>query len=220
MITEEFIAFFQQLEANNHKGWFHANKKTYDAFVKNPFLKLLDALLPELLTMEPRLIPGAKNALMRINRDIRFSKDKTPYHTIIKANLTPEGRKSGLPGYYLGIGAESIHVGGGLYQPTTAQVKAIRRYMITAKQQFLDIYENEPFQQLFGAIAGEKVKRLDANMQDHVADLPFLANKQFYYMARYPVTDYLHTDLKDFVLKYFLAASDMNRLLENALDNS
>ena len=95
-----------------NKEWFHANKKRYENDVKEPFLELLSELLPILHEWDNRILTDEKKAMFRINRDVRFSKDKTPYHTILKAGFSPNGKKSMLPGYYLGISQDSVHVWG------------------------------------------------------------------------------------------------------------
>ena len=86
-MTENYISFFKGLEENNTREWFHGHKKEYENEVKKPFLNLLDRLIPELMALDSSISPNSKDALFRINRDIRFSKDKTPYHTILKASF-------------------------------------------------------------------------------------------------------------------------------------
>ena len=75
----------------NNKEWFHKNKKSYEG-AKNAFLALLDSLIHELSLLDSNISPVAKDALFRINRDIRFSKDKTPYNTLLKAGFSPGGK--------------------------------------------------------------------------------------------------------------------------------
>ena len=84
MITSNYITFFEGLEKNNTKEWFHGHKKEYEHDVKEPFLNLLESLIPELIKLDPTIPQNPKEALFRINKDIRFSKDKTPYHTLLK----------------------------------------------------------------------------------------------------------------------------------------
>jgi len=81
--TQDFIDFFKELSQNNHKEWFHANKKRYEASVKNPFYALLGDIIKEFQKEDPLMNLEVKNAVARINRDIRFSKDKTPYNTTV-----------------------------------------------------------------------------------------------------------------------------------------
>lgn len=122
MKTNEYSRFFRSLEANNNKEWFHANKKTYEA-AKRSYLELLDLLLPEMLKLDPDIAPFAKDAMFRINRDIRFSNDKTPYSTLLKSSFGPTGKKSTHPAYYLAIDANFVNIGGGLYMIKSPELK-------------------------------------------------------------------------------------------------
>ena len=86
MIDQNYISFFKGLEKNNYKEWFDEHRKEYDDYVRKPFIELIEALIPALLEIEPKLHTDAKKTLFRINRDVRFSKDKTPYNTLMKAS--------------------------------------------------------------------------------------------------------------------------------------
>ena len=77
--TKDFLDFFKELAANNHKDWFHANKKRYEASVKDPFKVFVQDMIDRAAAKDDRFAGEAKNAIFRINRDIRFSKDKSPY---------------------------------------------------------------------------------------------------------------------------------------------
>mgnify|MGYP001804188096 FL=1 len=126
MIPKAYSTFFKELKQNNHKEWFHANRIRYENDVKIPFLNLLNAVIPKLMEWERKIDGDVKKALFRIHRDIRFAKDKSPYHTIMKAGFSPNGKKSKLPGYYLGIDAESVHVGGDLFGVGTSELRKLR----------------------------------------------------------------------------------------------
>ena len=126
---QDFIDFFTQLEANNSKEWFDENRKTYEKAVKKPFKQLIQRLIDHLPELDPQIQMAPKDAIFRINRDIRFSKDKTPYNTIVKAGFARGGRKSSYAGYYLGISATQIHVGGGVYMLDAANLKKIRQHI-------------------------------------------------------------------------------------------
>ncbi len=73
--TEEFISFFEELNENNNREWFHSNKKQYEKFVKEPFKQFIEELIYRIQEKEPDLAITAKDAIFRIYRDIRFSKD-------------------------------------------------------------------------------------------------------------------------------------------------
>ena len=80
--TSDYLAFFKELAANNHKEWFDANRKRYETSVKEPFKAFTQHLIDELAKKEPAFKElKASDCIFRINRDIRFSKDKRPYKT-------------------------------------------------------------------------------------------------------------------------------------------
>ena len=98
MIDQNYVNFFKELENNNNKEWFHQHKKVYETQVKQPFLALLELLIPELLRIDPRISTNTKEAIFRINRDVRFSRNKTPYNTLLKAGFSPLGKEIKLTG--------------------------------------------------------------------------------------------------------------------------
>jgi len=218
MITQDYIKFFKELEANNNKAWFHEHKKDYENYVKTPFLNLVEALIPEVQKLEPKISTNPKDALFRINRDIRFSKDKTPYNLLMKAGFSANGKKSLLPGYYLGISADFIHVGGGLFNVKSPELKIIRSYIKHNKEAFSTIINAPEFKSLFADIMGEKAKRLDKEFTELVDELPEIANKQFYTMHKIELRNYLNTQaIEKLVEDHFKQVSLLNNFLNNAL---
>src|SRR5688572_9652097 len=114
--SPEFVKFFKNLAKNNSTVWFNENRKTYEAEVKKPFAAFIDELIKKVQKIDPAIKIKASDAIMRINKDIRFSKDKTPYNTYVAAIVSVTGRKSKeYPGMYLQLGADKIMVFGGAY---------------------------------------------------------------------------------------------------------
>ncbi len=211
--------FFEQLGKNNHKEWFHANKKHYEQEVKAPFLALLDHLIPELTTWDPRIPQEAKTALFRINKDIRFSKDKSPYHTVMKAGFSPNGKKSMLPGYYLGIDAHNIHVGGGLFMLRPPELKKLREHIARDTDQLVRLVENADFISSFGRIKGEKAKRLDKSLVEAAEKTDLIYNKQFYAMAEFPLEPFFGSEeLTEEILEHFKGIRPLIDYLTAALE--
>ncbi len=218
MITENYSHFFKELAKNNHKEWFHANKKRYETDVKAPFLELLEALLPTLIDWDKRILPDPKKALFRINRDVRFSKDKTPYNLVMKAGFSPNGKKSVFPGYYLGIDADTIHVGGGLFMIQPPELKKVRSLIADEVATFSKITGATSFIEKFGALKGEKSKRLDKSLLQAAEKTELIYNKQFYAMAQLPLkAHYNSAELPDFIIHYFKEIRPMNSFLDEAL---
>ncbi len=217
MIKEAYTTFFNELNLNNNKEWFHANKKRYETDVKQPFLELLSELIPELRHWDSRILQDEKKAMFRINRDVRFSKDKTPYNTLLKAGFSPNGKKSMLPGYYLGISAETIHVGGGLFTVKPPELKLVRTHIANNVDDFLDIVNDKNFKNKLQELKGEVAKRLDKSLLAAADKTSLIFNKQFYAMAEVPLSEYYDSvDLLKVIKEHFEAIRPLNDFLTEA----
>lgn len=191
MITQEFCRFLAELENNNRKEWFDEQRKRYETHVKKPFAALVADMLPHMSTLDPQIDMQPKDAIFRINRDIRFSADKSPYNTTMKAAFVRGGRKSANAGYFLGISAEQIHLGGGAYNPDKDGIQAIRRRIADKPQAFGRICRDAAFVDLFGEVQGAAVKRVPADLRDAFETEPLVANKQWYVMRAEPIAPLL-----------------------------
>ncbi len=217
MITQEYIDFFEELSSNNHKEWFDKNRKRYEEHVRHPFIGLVESLIPPLMEIEPSLLPDAKKALFRINRDIRFSKDKTPYNTLMKAGLSPGGKKSELPGFYLGIGSGNVHMGGGLYQLDKNALKNVRTLIAGNTDEFLDIINASSFKKHFKELKGDQNKRIDAEFRPLIEQTSFILNKQFYAMATLPTSQFINeSNQVEALMGYYRAVQPLHSFLNKA----
>jgi len=125
--NDDFINFFKDLAANNNKEWFHANKKRYASNVKKPFENFLCDLIAEIQKHDPTVQVEPKHCMGRINRDIRFSADKTPYNLHYTAFVSRVGKKDkSVPGIYLRFSPESIGVMAGSHGLDKDQLNNVR----------------------------------------------------------------------------------------------
>jgi uncharacterized protein (TIGR02453 family) len=100
-----FIKFFKDLSQHNTTEWFNEHRKVYEKEVKKPFAEFVDEMIKRINKYEPEINIKASDAIMRINKDIRFSKDKTPYNTYVAANISAYGKKDkSYPGFYFQCG--------------------------------------------------------------------------------------------------------------------
>ena len=158
MIDKNIFLFLKELKQNNSKVWFDENRNRYKELRKN-FMDFVSLLILELSNIDPTLKHNeAKDCVFRINRDIRFSYDKSPYKTNMGAFITPGGRKSGLPGYYLHLEPGSTFAAGGVYMPPSPELKAIRTTIFEEPEEYRKIIEGKNFKKLFGEVAGDKLK--------------------------------------------------------------
>ena len=125
--THDFIDFFKDLTVNNSKDWFDANRKRYEKSVKKPFENFIDEMIARVSADDPSIAITAKDAMMRINRDTRFSPDKTPYKTHASAIISSGGKKDkSIPGMYIQFDANEVRIYGGAHMLEKDQLQRIR----------------------------------------------------------------------------------------------
>lgn len=219
-LSNEFVNFFKELAPNNHSEWFNANRKRYENHVKTPFQSLVGSLIDRLAEVDP-LFKGIKpsDCIFRINRDIRFSKDKTPYKLSASAAIAPGGRKNmTYPGFYFEAGPEGIQIYSGVYMPDKQQLEAIRQRIASNLKKFENLIKASDFVQKFnGEILGEKQVRLAPELKEAAAVQPIILNKQFYYQASLGPEYVTRNDLIEVLTEYYKAAKPVNAFLAEAL---
>lgn len=213
-----YIEFFRQLETFNHKDWFDEYRQAYHKAVKEPFENFVADTLTEIQQRDPEFPQlDLKNPIFRINRDVRFAKDKTPYKTHMAANFSRGGRKSELAGFYLQFGAHEIWLGGGCYEVSAKALKQIREKISQDPARFTSLLEAPDFKDRYGEIKGERHKVIPKVFKELRETLPLIANKQFYYMRTLPAETILEEDLMDVVMAHYEAGRAVNDYLNDAI---
>ena len=171
MSVARVAQYLTGLTANNNKEWFEANRAEYTA-LRAEFADFVADVIAQTAAFDSSVAHvDPKNALFRINRDLRFSRDKSPYKTTFSASFGPSGRHGGGPGYYLQIDAAGeLHDGAGLHQPEPAVLNRVRDSIVNAPEDFAEVVRSADFLREFGAIKGDRLKRLPAGIP---ADAPF-----------------------------------------------
>ncbi len=215
---QDFLDFFKGLSGNNKKEWFHANKKCYEKKVKEPFKALVNEMLFRIKTVEPELEMETKQAVFRINRDIRFAKDKSPYKTHVAANICKGGRMSPKhPGFYFQLSNEGILVGGGAYQLEKEGLHNVRSRLAREPKKIDKLLAGKDFAEKYGEVEGEKNKRLPKEFQEPLEKQPLIANKQFYFMAQLGPEAILDPKLPEILMDHYMAGKKLNDYLEEAI---
>jgi len=133
MFCKKTFKFLRDLEKNNNRDWFEVNKSDYEAHVREPALAYIEAMAPYLRKISPHFIASPKKvggSLMRVYRDVRFSKDKTPYKTNIGIQFRhAAGKDVHAPGFYLHIESSEVFIGAGLWRPDSATLNNVRLHM-------------------------------------------------------------------------------------------
>ena len=215
--TEDYPLFFRELAANNEKPWFDANRKRYEKNIREPFHSLVADMIIRINADDPDVMITSKEAIFRINRDIRFSADKRPYKTHMSAVISPEGRKNKTyPGFYFQVGAEQIMIAGGAHMVEKDTLTNIRHF-IAPRPAALSAALNDPnFSKKYGTLQGEKNKRLPPEFRDAAASQPLLYNKQFFYSAQLPAVLVTRDDLGDVLMEYYQAGKPVMTMLRKA----
>lgn len=219
MLQQTTLDFLKKLEKNNNKAWFDKNRDTYEA-AKADFETFVDAIKKQLAKIEPALADQKpKDMIFRIFRDVRFSKDKTPYKAHFGAYFSRAGRKSPDAGYYLHIQPGNKNfVAGGLWMPEGPLLKATRQEIDYNLEEFNSILNKAAFKKLYKSLEGEKLKTLP---QGYTADNPaieYLKMKSFIVSTKLEDKDLL---TKTAVSKIFAAFNTMQPLvnfLNRAID--
>ncbi len=205
--TPDFIEFFKELASNNHKDWFDENRKRYETSIKDPFKLFVQEMISRMNEIDKSIAIQPKDAIFRINRDIRFSKDKSPYKINRSAIISPNGKKDKTtPGLYFEFTPEYVRVYGGVYQLTTAQVAAVRTAIANDIKNFEQLIQAKDFIEAYGEIQGQKAKRLPKELKAIAENQDLLFNKNWYYFAELPPETVLEENLPDIIMDYYLKA--------------
>ena len=152
------LDFLDNLSQNNYKAWFDTHRTDYET-ARAIFNQFVDYLIDELRTSDNLQGLSAKECVARIYRDIRFSRDKSPYHTNFSAIIGPGGKKSPEQGYYVSIQPhDQTLVAGGLYMPSPEQLVRFRQAIDQHAATFKRITAKKDFIEQFGKIEGERLK--------------------------------------------------------------
>jgi uncharacterized protein (TIGR02453 family) len=166
----EALQFFRGLARNNKREWFLPRKPLFEERVKEPMRQLVDALNLALHDFAPEYETDPHEAIFRIYRDVRFSKDKKPYKEHIAATFRRRGIAHHQGGYYVAISHKAVAVGGGVYMPDPPQLLAIRQRIAERHEEFRRILAARPVRKLLGDLEGSQLSRVPRGFPgDHPA---------------------------------------------------
>lgn len=216
---EDFLQFFIDLAPNNHKDWFDENRKRYHKSVKEPFKTFVERMIALVLEEEKHWGElEAKNCIFRINRDVRFSKDKTPYKMKVSAAIVDGGKKNHTtPGLYFELGPEDIRIYGGVYQLEKEQLLVVREAIADNLEEFKKAVNNPQFKAVYGEIHGDKNKIIPKHLKVAAEKEPLIFNKNWYYFAKFEPEKLLSEDFDKFVLDIYKAGNPVKSFFEKHL---
>jgi len=215
------IAFLRELSENNTREWFDANRKRYERELKAPLAEFAAEMIGRMQELDPDISMLPKDAVSRIHRDTRFSKDKTPYKDNVYLVVSSSGKGyHATPGLYFNLGASNVYIASGLYFLEPSQVNSVRQHLIDHRTEFESLVAAPDFVRLFGEVQGAVNKVLAPEFKSQAETFPILFQKQFFYLAKYPSDEVLREDLADWVMEHMRSAWPLNRFFARALQPS
>lgn len=218
MIEPSTLRFLKQLAQNNDREWFQANRKEFEAAQDN-VTALAGYLIGEIGKFDPAVSGlDPKSCVFRIYRDVRFSKDKSPYKTNLGAYISPGGRKSMQPGYYIHIQPGQCFVAGGKHMPDAGELLRIRTSIAGDARAFEKIVEKRSFVDNFGALHGERLSRPPKGFSDDSPAIEYLKLKSYTVVKDYRNSKVItSTEFPKAVVKDFKAMFPLVEYLRAAL---
>ena len=185
-LSPDFLDFFKELAPNNNKDWFDENRARYHQSIKKPFENFVTAVINEMRKTDKTLDITYKDCIFRINRDIRFSKDKSPYKLGRSAAIGAGGKKDKTtPSLYFELSPEHARVYTGVYQPEKDQLLAVREEIADNLEEFDSIVNEKKFKKIFGEVRGDKNARIPKELKEAGEKQPLIYNKQLYVFATF-----------------------------------
>jgi uncharacterized protein (TIGR02453 family) len=218
MEIRQILEFLSELGQNNNREWMEANK----AWFKNAragFEKLVNHLIMDIATFDPSVQGLApKDCIFRLNRDIRFSNDKSPYKTHFGAYIAQGGRKSENAGYYIHLQPhDNSLLGGGMYMPSGEALKKIRQEVDYNASELKKIVSERSFKEYFGSIQGDQLKTAPKGYPADHPNIEFLRLKSYFVLNNVTDTEVVDAGFPEKAVAVFSAMHPFNDFLNVAV---
>lgn len=222
MLKKDTFSFLSRL-ANNNTDWMNSQRDEFNACMEN-FTSLVSLLIEEIGKFDNDILKSnltVKNCIPRLNRDLRFAKDKSPYKTYLYAVISKDGRKSGNAVYYVVIEPGKSSIGAGSFQPDDKKLRKLHQEIdfnlkdwnrIVADRKLITKFPN-------GIVSNRYLKRTPRSVDENNPALEFLKMKDFY-VSRNLDNDFFtkEENLKEIIASY-QSAKELNEYINNALND-
>jgi uncharacterized protein (TIGR02453 family) len=218
MNTQALAQFLSELQRNNNKTWFDANRRRYDA-LRAEWLEFIEAVIFGVAGFDATARHlEAKECTFRINRDIRFSADKSPYKTNFSLVIVPEGKKTQAPAYYMHFDAQGeLFVAGGVWMPDKDYLSVIRHYIAERPERAESALGDARFASVFGDIdRSESLTRLPKGFEDDVPCADLVKLKRFVAQRAFAWESSKDDQLEQELTRYFEAIHPLVSWLREA----
>lgn len=221
MITKEALLFLDDLIANNNTDWMHDNKKRYEDY-KKAYHNFIASVLAEMKPLDSKLEPlEVKNCTFRINRDIRFSKDKSPYKTNMGVWLSQNKNRKNAPGYYIHYEKGNCFIAGGVWCPEPSELKLIRKEIEFFHDDLEKIVSDKTFKKEFNQLDREEnnvLKKAPKDFDPNHPAIEFLKLKSFTASEKIDEKLFTQPDFSSKIAQKLIALKPMNDFLSRALE--
>ncbi len=190
MLQPSSLKFLKDLKKNNNKPWFDKNRKQYDA-AKEDFVLLVAQVIKGIGSFDPSIAGlEAKNCLFRINRDVRFSKNKDPYKNNMAAYFNKDGKKGLGAGYYMHIEPGKSFIAGGIWMPEPPVLAGIRQEIDYGFDEWKKMVESKAFKKMFPkGLEGESLTRPPKNYDENNPAIEYIKRKSFIVTSTFTDTE-------------------------------
>jgi uncharacterized protein (TIGR02453 family) len=215
MLQPSTLSFIKKLKKNNNKPWFEAHRKDYES-AKADFMEFIQAVIDGHAKKDPTIKHiTARESLFRINRDVRFSKDKSPYKSNFGAYMNKDGRKAvHSAGYYFQLEPGNSFAGGGIWMPEPADLQKVRQEIDYNLPVFKKIITSTKFKSTYVDLSRDPeytLTRLPKGYETNNPAIEYLKLKSF--VATMRLTD-IDVTSKDLVKKTVAAFGALQPLIE------
>ncbi|HEV2708856.1 MAG TPA: DUF2461 domain-containing protein [Edaphobacter sp.] len=216
--SNEALKFLRGLKRNNDREWFAARKDIYERELKAPMLALVAEINDAMIDFAPENVRAPQKAIMRIYRDIRFSKDKRPYKIHQAAWWARQGlEKTSGGGFYFDVSGTEVTIAAGVFMPEREQLLAIRRHLLEHHAEMRRLLSSKKLNARMQPIEGHKLVRAPKGFAIDDPAMDLLLCKQWGVIARLPAEFATRPTLLKDVAAYFKLAAPIVALLNTPL---
>ncbi|NDP26029.1 MAG: DUF2461 domain-containing protein [Flavobacterium sp.] len=220
MLSKDSLQFLDDLKNNNNRDWFLANKKRYESF-REDYQQLVADFLNAMKPLDPSLeMLEVKNCTFRINRDIRFSKDKTPYKDHLGIWLSSGSKGMNRSGYYVHIARAGSFIAGGFYCPEAEDLKKVRKEIAYFYEDLEEILKEKNFKKEFGDFDRNETNVLKNPPRGYEKDHPaieLLKLKSFETSQKFDIDEVTNKDFVAKISKKLIVLKPLNDFINRAV---
>ena len=218
-MNKVILTFLKDLDKNNNRDWFQANKASYDE-ARIEFEDFINSLIPAVAKFDDSVrLVTAKDSIFRIYRDVRFAKDKSPYKTNFGAFIAKGGKKNHGPGYYFHMQPGGCFISGGIWMPSPDVMKKVRQEIYYNIKEFKSILDKKTFREYYSGIDDwDRQKLAPKEFPKDFPDIELLKNRSF--TVSHALTEKkIHSGtLHDYVIKAYKVMQPYNLFLARAIE--